>query len=65
MFTATCPHCEVVNQYDVYTGPDKLEKAFRTEQETTSYTYPPHRVFDLICDACKRTYWGVFLDQRW
>ena len=65
MIIATCPHCESVNRYEVNTGPDKLEKTLRTKQETASYTYPPHNVIDLICTTCKRTYWGVFLDQRW
>lgn len=65
MLNARCPHCESVNRYDVNTGSEKLEKTFRTEQETVSYTYPPYGVHDFICTTCKQTYWAVFLDQRW
>ena len=65
MFTATWPHCEYVNRYDVNKQSYKLEKTYRTEQETVSYTYPPHDTDELTCSTCKRTYWAVFLDQRW
>ncbi len=65
MLLATCPHCEAVNRYEVNTQSYTLEKTYRTEKETTAYTYPPHDVKVLICNACKRAYWGVFIDERW